>query len=99
MASPPDGWLSVGHIRRAHGLRGDVFVQLTTDRTDRVTPGTELFARGRTITVASSRTGGNGRIIAHFDTIEDRNEAERWNNAELFAAPIDDPEALWLFVF
>ena len=92
----PDGWLSVGHLRRPHGLKGDVFVQLTTDRTDRVDPGSELFARDRVLTVESSRVAGNGRIIARFEGIGDRTEAERWNNVELFAEPIEDPDALWV---
>ena len=30
---PADGLLEVGRIGRAHGVRGDVFVHLTTDRT------------------------------------------------------------------
>ena len=33
---PPKGWLAVGHLRRPHGLKGEIFVQLTTDRSERV---------------------------------------------------------------
>ena len=95
-AEPPEGWLTVGHLRRPHGLRGDIFVQLTTDRRERVEPGAELFARGQRLQVVSSRVAGNGRIIARFEQIPDRTEAERWTNVELFAAPIDDPDALWV---
>ena len=93
---PPEGWLAVGHLRRPHGLRGDIFVQLTTDRRDRVDVGAKLFARGEFLSVTASRVAGNGRIIARFDLIPDRTAAERWTNAELFAAPIDDPDALWV---
>ena len=95
-SEPPEGWLTVGHLRRPHGLRGDIFVQLTTDRRERVDAGAELFARGQLLSVAASRVAGNGRIIVRFDQIPDRTEAERWTNAELFAAPIDDPDALWV---
>ena len=95
-ASPPDGWLSIGHLRRPHGLRGDIYVQLTTDRADRLAPGATLFAAGRTIEVVASRSAGNGRMIARFDAFVDRSEAERVTNAELFAAPVDDPDALWV---
>jgi 16S rRNA processing protein RimM len=94
--SPPDGWLTVGHLRRPHGLNGDIFVQLTTDRRERVDVGAEFFARDRILSVAASRVAGNGRIIARFDAIPDRTEAERWTNVELFAAPIEDPSALWV---
>ena len=93
---PPKGWLAVGHLRRPHGLKGEIFVQLTTDRSERVMAGAELFARGEKLTIQSSRVAGNGRIIALFDQISDRTSAERWTNAELFAAPIDDPDALWV---
>lgn len=92
----PDGWLSIGHLRRPHGLKGDIFVQLTTDRRERVAPGASFHARGTTITVESSRVGGNGRIIARFDAFSDRTQAERWTNVELFAEPIDDPDAMWV---
>lgn len=93
---PPDGWLAVGHLRRPHGLKGDIFVQLTTDRRERVDVGAELFGRGQLLSVVASRVAGNGRIIARFDQIPDRTEAEKWTNVELFAAPIDDPSALWV---
>ncbi|MEL6892722.1 MAG: ribosome maturation factor RimM [Actinomycetota bacterium] len=95
-STPPEGWLSVGHLRRPHGLRGDVFVQLTTDRVDRLDPGSELFGAGRTFTVDHSRRAGNGRLIAKFHEIADRTDAERVVNTELFGAPIDDPDALWV---
>ena len=55
-----------------------------------------FFCRGDELTVTASRVAGNGRIIARFDKIADRTEAERWINAELFAAPVEDPDALWV---
>jgi 16S rRNA processing protein RimM len=93
---PPDGWLAVGHLRRPHGLKGDIFVQLTTDRRDRVDPGSELFGAGQLLKVESRRVAGNGRIIARFEQIPDRTTAEKFTNVELFAAPIDDPDAYWV---
>lgn len=93
---PPSGWLSIGHLRRPHGLQGDIFVQLTTDRRERITEGAQFHARDGLITVTSSRVAGNGRIIARFDAFDDRTQAERWTNVELFAEPIDDPDALWV---
>jgi len=93
---PPDGLLEVGHIRRAHGLRGEVFVQLITDESARVEPGAELVASGTPLVVESSRTASNGRRVVKFDRIADRTEAERWANEALYAAPIDDPDALWV---
>ncbi len=94
--TPPEGWLAIGHLRRPHGLRGDIFVQLTTDRRERMDPGSTVFARGELLSVVSSRVAANGRIIARFEQIRDRTDAERWTNVELFAEPIDDPGALWV---
>lgn len=93
---PPDGLLEVGHIRRAHGLRGEVFVQLTSDADVRVEPGAQLVADGRTLTVETSRIASTGRRVVKFDAIHDRTEAERWTNVTLYAAPLDDPDALWV---
>jgi 16S rRNA processing protein RimM len=91
-----DGLLDVGHIRRAHGLRGDVFVQLTSDSDVRVAPGAELYAGDTLLVVESSRTAANGRRIVKFAQIPDRTAAERYANQVLRAAPIDDPDALWV---
>lgn len=94
-ASPPEGWLSVGHLRRPHGLKGEIFVQLTTDRMERAEPGSLFWARGDDLTMRSSRRSGAGRLIAAFDEIVDRTAAERMVNVELFAEPLDDPDAIW----
>ena len=34
--SRPPGLLEIGHLRRAHGIRGQINVQLTTDRPERL---------------------------------------------------------------
>jgi 16S rRNA processing protein RimM len=91
-----DGLLEVGHIRRAHGLRGDVFVQLLSDSDARVAPGSELFANGERLVVESSRVASNGRRVVKFAQIPDRTAAERYTNRALRGRPLDDPDALWV---
>lgn len=91
----PEGFLEVGHIRRAHGLRGDVFVQLVTDRTERLAVGSALSSAQGEVTVESSKLLPNGRWVIKFDQIADRTAAEAWTNVALHAAPIDDGDALW----
>jgi len=91
----PEGFLEVGHIRRAHGLRGDVFVQLVTDRTERLAVGSALISARGAVTVESSKLLPNGRWVVKFDQIADRTAAEAWTNVALHAAPIDDIDALW----
>jgi 16S rRNA processing protein RimM len=91
-----DGLLEVGHIRRAHGLRGEVFVQLISDSDARLAVGAELLAGDERLVVESSRVASNGRRVVKFDRIPDRTAAEKYANRPLRAAPLDDPEALWV---
>ncbi len=74
--------LEVGRIGRAHGLRGEVGVKLTTDRVARVEPGSALFAGDRELVVASSRRHGE-RWIVRFEGIDDRTAAEALNGLAL----------------
>ena len=91
-----DGLLEVGHIRRAHGLRGEVFVQLLSDSDARVAPGAELIAGDETLVVESSRVASNGRRVVKFAQIADRTTAESYANRLLSGRPLEDPEALWV---
>ena len=95
-SSIPDGHLEIGHIRRAHGLRGEVFVQLLSDHPARVEPGARVRTVDRELTVETARVASNGRRVVKFAEIPDRTAAERFANVALYAPPIDDPDALWV---
>ncbi len=89
--------LEVGRITKAHGVRGDVLVLLTTELTARLDPGSQLDSdRGSLVVVRA--TPHQDRWIVHFEGIEDRGEAERWRGTVLRAeASADaDPDALWV---
>jgi 16S rRNA processing protein RimM len=96
MTPIPDDFLEVGHIRRAHGLRGDVFVQLVSDRTERLDVGSILLTDRGELVVEASRLLPNGRWVVRFAQIADRTEGERWNNVALHGEPIADSDALWI---
>lgn len=91
----PEGLLEIGRIGRPHGVRGDVHLSLVTDRAERVAPGARLWARGRWLTVETSRPQGS-RWVVHFDGVGDRVAAELLTSALAYAEPIDDPEAIWV---
>jgi 16S rRNA processing protein RimM len=92
----PEDLLEVGHIRRAHGLRGDVFVQLTSNLDERLDPGSRLYdPQGRVYVVERSRRASNGRRVVKFEHVGDRDQAERLLDTVLLGEPIDDPDALW----
>ena len=60
----PAGLLEIGHLRRAHGVRGQVNVQLGTDRLERLVPGTRWFARDGWLTVVAASGSG---LLHRFD--------------------------------
>ncbi|MGH9134264.1 MAG: ribosome maturation factor RimM [Ilumatobacteraceae bacterium] len=95
MAEQPEGLLEVGRIARPHGVRGDVYVALSTDRSERLEPGSRLWCRGQWLTVVTADRQQQ-RWLVRFDGIADRTGAERFTNTRLYAEPIDDPQALWV---
>ena len=88
--------LKVGRIDKPHGLRGEVVVSLLTNRDERVAPGTVLsLDNGRELTVLTSIPFTHRWIVA-FDGVFDRNASEAIAHRDLFAEPLDDPDALWV---
>ena len=66
----------VGRIGRAHGIRGEVAIDVRTDEPDRrFAPTSTLIAGDRTLTVARTRWH-SGRLLAAFAEVHDRTEAE-----------------------
>jgi 16S rRNA processing protein RimM len=87
--------LEVGQIVKPHGLRGEVIVRLTTNRTERMTPGVVLESdRGPMLIEHASPH--QGRFIVAFDGVHDRDGAEALRGLVLRAEPIEDEGALWV---
>jgi 16S rRNA processing protein RimM len=91
----PAGLLEIGHLRKAHGVRGQVNVQLATDRLERLAPGARWFARDGWLTVVSA-TRHQDRWLVTFEEIGDRLAAQRYTNTAAYAEPLDDPGELWV---
>jgi 16S rRNA processing protein RimM len=88
--------LHVGRMVKPHGLRGDVIVSLSTNRDERVAPGSVLTtADGREYRVARS-SSHQGRFIVTFDGVAGIDAADALRGTELYAPPLDDPDALWI---
>jgi 16S rRNA processing protein RimM len=92
--------LEVGRITKAHGVRGDLLVALTSERTSRLDPGSQLETdRGPLVVVRAAPH--QDRWIVHFEGIDDRDGAERWRGVVLQAEAVDeddadDADALWV---
>ena len=99
MSEQPDGLLEVGRIGKPHGVRGDLFLSLTSDLAQRREVGAQLIifdsSGQRTLTITASRPQQD-RWVVHFEGIDDRNAAEKLTNKFLYAAPIDGVEGLWV---
>jgi len=87
--------LEVGRITKAHGIRGEVIVELSTNRTERVAPGSVLFSDAGNMTVTRS-SPHQGRWIVLFEGVDGRSAAESLRGTVLRADPIEDPDALWV---
>lgn len=92
MSTPAPEFVIVGRVRRAHGIRGELAVESTTDAPDAV------FASGRRV-LAGTATGDiapdaaelvmeavtpfKGGFIISFRGISTRSQAELWRNRYL----------------
>jgi len=87
--------LVIGRIGRAHGVRGDLFVEPMTDEPDhRYADGTVLMTSDdTTLTVATSKWH-SGRFVVHFAGVDDRNAAEalRGQTLTIEVDPAELPE-------
>jgi 16S rRNA processing protein RimM len=102
----PEDLVIVGRVRRPHGVRGEVLIEVLTDEPDAV------YASGRRVfggtvdgdagedadvlTVIETRPFKDG-LLVRFHEIGDRTEAERWNGRLLLVpeselSPLQDGE-------
>ena len=89
--------LEVGRIVKAHGIRGEVIVDLVSNRPEeRLAPGSVLSTDRGDLEVLTA-TPHQSRWIVAFEGIPDRNAAETWRGVVLSAAPIEgDDGTLWV---
>jgi 16S rRNA processing protein RimM len=81
----------VGRIGRAHGIRGELNVEIRTDEPERrFAPGSSIVCAGRTLTVESSRHH-SGRLLVAFREVPDRTAAEQLHGSVL-ETEVDDTE-------
>lgn len=84
--------LIVGRVRRAHGLRGEIVVEVLTDAPDAIfAPGRRVFG-GTTdgeigdaalLEIESASPFKDGLLITRVRGISDRDSAERWRDRYL----------------
>ena len=92
-----DALREVGRVGRAHGVHGEVYVVLITDRFDRLAPGARLLAGSQWLTVVESRQQQQ-RWLVQFEGIDDRTAAAKLTNSVLLAEPAtaESDDGLWV---
>jgi len=76
--------LVVGRIGRAHGVRGDVFVEPLTDEPDvRFSDGSVLTTSSNAELTVEFAKWHSGKFVVHFVGIDDRTAAEQLKTLEL----------------
>jgi 16S rRNA processing protein RimM len=72
---PPDV-REIGRIGRAHGVRGELYVDLITDRESRLAVGARVRGGQTWLTVSAARPQTR-RWLVRFEGIDDRNAADQ----------------------
>jgi 16S rRNA processing protein RimM len=88
----------IGRIGRAHGVRGELYVDLITDRSSRLAVGAQVRAGRSWLTVVAARPQTR-RWLVRFDGIDDRTAADQLVGKLLYAAPLDEEPSeddLWV---
>jgi 16S rRNA processing protein RimM len=89
--------LEVGRITKAHGLRGQVIVDLWTDRVERLAKGATLETDRGALVVVSANRHQNAWLVT-FDRIATRTDAENWRGVVLSAEKLhdEDDDVIWI---
>jgi 16S rRNA processing protein RimM len=91
----PDGepvYLVVGFLRRAHGLRGEIIMDLHTDFPERLQGGRKLFVgeERKPMTLSGARPHAKGMLVK-FKGIESPEDAGRLRNQWVYVKAADVP--------
>jgi 16S rRNA processing protein RimM len=93
--SPVSGepaYLSVGLLRRPHGLRGEILMEVYTDFPQRLKVGTRLYVGEKRLpmTIASLR-GHNDGLLVRFSGLENAEQAGKYRTNMVFVRADDRP--------
>jgi len=85
--------LEIGKILKPHGLNGELIVFLSTNRIERLNPGSVITTEKLELEIITSRPHAKNFIV-QFEGIVNREKAEELRGELLFAEPIND-DTVW----
>ncbi len=86
----------MGQVAKAHGLKGEVIVKMTSNRPEqRLAPGSRLATDNGHLEVVWSSPHQH-RWIVSFAGVNDRAAADSLHGATLFAEPLEEDGVLWV---
>ncbi len=93
--SPAEGepvYLAVGLLRRPHGVRGEIMLEIQTDFPERLKPGETFYIGSERMPLAiATRRQHNKGLLLSFEGINDRDEIGRYRNKSLYVNLADWP--------
>lgn len=92
----PSELLDVGVVVKAHGLKGEVLVDLWSDRHERLATGSVLSSDRGDLHVLSAHPHQQ-RFLVRFAEVATREAAEAWRGVVLRAERLDvDEDVIWI---
>ncbi|MGA7192117.1 MAG: ribosome maturation factor RimM [Anaerolineales bacterium] len=93
--SPTNGepvYLIVGYLRRAHGVRGEMVMEVQTDFPERLKTNAKVFVGDshQPMTLASARIHNEG-LIVKFNSVDTPEDTARYRNQLVYVTVADRP--------
>ncbi|HUI89090.1 MAG TPA: ribosome maturation factor RimM [Anaerolineales bacterium] len=93
--SPTHGepvYLAVGYLRRAHGVHGEMVMEVLTDFPERLKPKTRVYVgrQNQPMTITSVRIHGEG-LLVKFGELNEPEAARRYRNQLVSVTAADRP--------
>jgi 16S rRNA processing protein RimM len=92
LKSGEPAFLAAGKVRRPHGVRGELFVELYTDYPERLQPGKTVYlgARYQALTIRQARPHQDGLLLG-FEGYNTPESAGIFRNQTLYVATAEAP--------
>jgi 16S rRNA processing protein RimM len=94
--SPTEGepvvYLAVGTLRRSHGIRGDLLLDVLTDFPERLKPGTYLYVgdKKQPIKISHRRPHNDGLLLG-FEGVTNTEHASKYRAQTVYVRAVDRP--------